>query len=91
VTPPGFPGAITARAFVGGPRTLRQIIYRVEVDGSVLNERTVSADDPKARHEAIRLAAAHAALGREAAVYRLSRGPGSRAALIYFAPRTRDR
>jgi hypothetical protein len=70
---------------------VHHVIYRIEIDGAIVDERTVPGeDDPKGRHEAIQIAASHAAQGRQAAVYRLGRGVRSRPALIYFAPGRRD-
>lgn len=67
------------------------VIYRIEVDGLLLEEREVAPeDDATGRPAAIRTAAAQAQLGHEVAVYRRIRA-GYAPSLIYFAPRTTAR
>lgn len=64
------------------------VIYRIEVDGRVVEEREVHPDDDETgRPEVIRTAAQHAQSGHEVAVYRRIRA-GHAPSLIYFAPRT---
>jgi hypothetical protein len=60
--------------------------YKIEVDGSVADERAVlPEDDAAARIDAIRSAAEHAQHGHAVAVYRMAAGWGP-PTLIYFAP-----